>query len=133
MDHFSLSGSEPFSSRFYRMNWQTPTNRRIFIVRAILMIFCTSFTMMNATTAMILPDNNVECLWDGIHYATGSLNSVLSEDSYLNDTLIGISSGLVDALLLYSCIFWTSFGKSWRPAIAVSLFYISRCVIQVNI
>ena len=97
------------------------------------MTFSISFTVFNALTAIILPDNNVECLWDAFHSGTSQLNSALFDESTTNDVLIMITSGLLDALLLYFCITWVCFGKSWRPVIAFTLFYMSRAIIQVNI
>lgn len=131
MDYSSLPDSEGFYSRFYKLNWEIPRNRRIFIIRSVLMVISTSFTIYNALTAIILPDRNTDCLSDSFHNATDKLNELLRDDESAKDLLIIVSSGLVDLLLVYFFISWVCFGKSWKPVVALTLFLVARGVVQV--
>jgi hypothetical protein len=131
MDYSSIPDSESFSTRFYKMNWEIPRNRRIFIIRTVLIILCTSFTVYNSLTAIILPDGSTDCLSDSFHNATNKLNQMLRDDESAKDLLIMVSSALVDLLLVYFFISWVCFGKSWKPALALTLYLIARGVVQV--
>ena len=131
MDYSSIPDSEGFSTRFYKMNWEIPRNRRIFIIRTVLIVLCTSFTVLNALTAIILPDGSTDCLSDAFHNATDKLNEMLRDDESAKDLCIMLSSGLVDLLLVYFFISWACFGKSWKPVIALTLYLIGRGVVQV--
>ena len=131
MDYSSIPDSDSFSTRFYKMNWEIPRNRRIFIIRVVLMVLCTSFTAFNAVTAIILPHQYTDCLSDAFHNATDKLNEILRDDENAKDLCIMLSSGLVDLLLLYFFISWVCFGKSWKPVLALTLYLIARGVVQV--
>lgn len=92
------------------------------------------FTVLVLITlfSSMLPQEKVECLQDSFFIWTEPLNAYFASNEVQKRAYMIISAALVDVMLLVQFCRWSIFGKSWRFAIALTYFYVVKCIVQVS-
>lgn len=71
------------------------------------------------------------CIFDKVHYDLQDQNILIRHKTGLAYTLQLLSSMMVDAAFLNSCVTWISTCKTGRLYWAILFFYLTRAIIQV--
>lgn len=130
-DSFTSTADVSFSERFIHTSWEDGYNRRLFFIRLGLMSVTIIAVVVNALTGYAIQDQDITCMWDGLFVITSGINRYLAENDHARNSLMIISSLIVDSLLMVFVIRWVLFGNTWRPVIFLFVFYMSRGIIQV--
>ena len=121
---------EVLKDSFISHNLKDNQRKCIFSTRAIFVTVALGTAIINSFTGMAIPLNNVDCMWDGLFELTEPINAFFVANNPSRHLLLIFSSFLIDLQYVYFCIHYMLWGKSARPLIFLSLFYLFRMMIQ---
>ena len=101
------------------------------LLKIIIVLLGLLIVHYNTISGLFLVNTQIDSLKDKSFELTSSINSFLSENTLYRHILIGFSSFLVDALIIYASINWCLFSKSYKLIVCLFLFYSLRSFIQV--
>ena len=104
-----------------------------FFIRSFLIVIIITLISLNTVYGFALPKGNVKCMEDRIFMATESINKYFNHNVIERHFLIIVSSFCVDFIVLYMCVIWCFWGKSWRIIVSLFSFYMLRAIVQVNL
>lgn len=102
-----------------------------FFIRSFLVVIMIALISLNTVYGYALPHGNVKCIEDRVFIATENLNKFFHQNATFRNFLIIVSSLCVDFSVLYMCVVWCLWGKSWRITVALFCFYMLRGLVQV--
>lgn len=102
-----------------------------FFIRSFLVVIMIALISLNTVYGFALPHGNVKCLEDRLFIATENINKFFINNASARHFLIIMSSFCVDFSMLYMCVIWCLWGKSWRIFASLFCFYMLRGIIQV--
>lgn len=103
-----------------------------FFIRSFLVVVMIALISLNTVYGFALPHGNIQCLEDKVFIATEKVNKYFNNNATARHVLIIFSSLCVDFAVIYMCVIWTLWGKSWRVFVALFGFYMLRGIIQVR-
>lgn len=102
-----------------------------FFIRSFLIVIMVALISLNTVYGFALPHGNVKCLEDSLFTLTEGFNKYFHQNTTVRRMLIIVSSFCVDFMVLYMCVIWCLWGKSWRIIVSLFCFYFLRGIVQV--
>lgn len=116
--------------RFIEHNLKDKLSKSAAIARMVVTSIILIVVGANAFTGFLLQKWHVGCMWDGGFHATVAINGWFAKHNDAKDTVLIISSFVIDLLLLSLLFRFMLYGISWRPVICLGMFYAFRAFIQ---
>jgi len=104
-----------------------------FFIRSFIVVIIITLISLNTVYGFALPHGNIQCIEDKVFIATEKVNKYFYNNATARHILIIFSSLCVDFAVIYMCVIWCLWGKSWRVFVALFGFYMLRGIIQVRI
>lgn len=98
-------------------------NKKGFKIRLILAIIIVLFLGINSAFNFLIVEDTPLCIKDTIFQITAYLNDYMNKNKDLRNICMILSSITLDAIVLITSYTWIINGKSWRPIMALVLFY----------
>lgn len=119
-----------FRERFHMHNLINTKRKWMFSIRTLLTLIALATAIVNSTTAIGTPNNDIECMWDGLFALTSPLNVFFTNNTSLRHLLLIFSSSLIDFQYLFFCFRYIVWGDSARPLLFLAMFYLFRMLVQ---
>ncbi|CAG9316775.1 unnamed protein product [Blepharisma stoltei] len=103
-------------------NLSTPTRKRLFYSRIIIMFVLMIIVITNTFTATAVQTRRISCLWDFLLEATSLINQYFFKHEIARNILLIITSAAMDILVLYHAISFMLWGNSLKPVIWLILY-----------
>ena len=124
------SGRVSWKTVFFNHNWRDSSSKLMFFCRSAVALTGLLVCTVNALTGFALPNDNISCMWDALHWATQPANDYFLENMEARNILIISSSLLIDLLLLNFIVRFSLWGNTWRPIMSMMSFYMLRMFCQ---
>lgn len=131
--HDTTTPQSSFLTRIKDYNWRSSKAKRLFMVRAAIIMLLVITAFANSMTGMMLPYKDVECLTDATFEATAGITEFLRQNLIYRDAIIVFASGLMDVVMLISAVRFLLLAKTWRPITSLLVFYVVRGIIMVAV
>ena len=104
---------------------------KYYLIKSIAILTILFLILFSPRLYLLLPQNDtIVCINDQLFNLTKPINKYLSNNTYIKNTFLIISSLFIDIMFFTLAYFWTVKGRSWRMAICFVIFYAFRSLSQ---